>query len=395
MAKRRAWRAGAAPALLLGALAVGCGGGDESGTGNAASGGARPGAGDRAGAANAAPVIESVDIEPEDLLPGHVIRAVVQASDADGDRVQLRYAWQRNGSVLGESGSEISPRDLVKGDEISLVVVASDGREESAPVERSARIANRPPTLFGVALELPDSAAPGRALVASPRSDDPDGDELSYQYEWRVNGEPLDAEGPELSTDGLKRGDRVEVVAVASDGEDESAPQTSRPVTIGNSPPRVTSDVAWTTVAGVMQYTVEAQDPDGDRSLRYRLLKAPENMQIDPIRGEVRWKPTAQQKGKHAVEIEVDDLRGGRTIQRFEMAVNVEEQPAAPETAAARRPAEAPDADTDDSGEAGEAQASRSRADADEASSEEPGEDAESAPPAARDPGADDEPAEE
>lgn len=373
--------------LMIGALAVGCGGGDDTGAGTHAGG--RGGAPRAASAGNAPPVIESVAIEPDEILPGRTIRAAVRASDPDGDRVQLRYAWQRNGSVLGESGSEISPRDLEKGDVVTLVVVATDGRAETEPVEAEARVANRPPTLFAVALESPDDAAPGRALVASPRADDPDGDELVYEYEWRVNGETVDADGPELSTERLKRGDRVEVVAVASDGEASSAPQTSRPVTIGNSPPRVTSEVAWTNVGGVMRYTVEAHDPDGDRSLRYRLLKGPENMQIDPIRGEIHWKPTEDQKGKHPVEIEVDDLRGGRAIQRFELTVDVEEVPAVAEASAPRAPSQSEDGEIGDS--AG-AQASRGRGPEGDGTA---AEDADASPPAARDSGAEDEPADE
>jgi hypothetical protein len=343
MIRGRARSARVLPALLLGTLALGCGGSDD------AAEAPKPAQTRRGLAApdgpNSAPVIESVSLEPDELLPGHPVRAVVQASDPDGHRVQLRYAWQLNGAVLGDATSEVTPRGAVKGDEITLIVVASDGRDESPPVTQSARIANRPPVLYAVALESAESVVPGRPLVASPRADDPDGDEISYRFEWRVNGELVEATGPELPSESLKRGDRIEVVAFASDGDAESEPQTSQAVTVGNTPPRILSDAQWQNVAGEMRYAVQAEDPDGDRSLRFRLLKAPENMQIDAIRGDVRWKPTAAQKGKHPVEIEVDDLRGGRTVQRFEMSVDVAEAEAPSEP---QRPAPALDEEPSD-----------------------------------------------
>jgi hypothetical protein len=352
----------ALPVLLLGLVAVGCGGGEDAAPPAASATRPRPAA---QSGPNQPPVIQSVRLEPSRLLPGHPVRAEVQATDPDGDKIHFRYAWQRNGSVLGDATAEITPRDAAKGDEITLTVIASDGRDDSAPVSQSERIANRPPVLFAVGLESADAIVPGRPLVASPSADDPDGDEMTFEYAWRVNGESLDVSGPELPTEDLKRGDRVEVEVVASDGDDASEPKTSAPVSVGNTPPRILSDAQWKNVAGEMQYSVEAEDPDGDRSLRFRLLKAPDHMQIDPIRGDIRWRPTAAQKGKHPVEIEVDDLRGGKTVQRFEMSVDVEEAVAAAEpTPIPPQPdedaaAEDADADTEETsaGEGDEAQA--------------------------------------
>lgn len=368
MARILARGARALPVVLLGVCAIGCGGGEES-TPAARHAQARPAP--AADGENSPPVIESVSLAPEVLLPGHPVRAVVEATDPDGDRVQLRYAWQRNGSVLGDATSDITPREAAKGDEITLIVTASDGRADSEPVTVSERIANRPPVLFAVALEGAETIAPGHPLVASPRADDPDGDEMSFEFTWRVNGEAVEGAGPEFPTEGLKRGDRIEVDVVASDGDDESEAKTSAPVTVANTPPRFVTDAQWRNVGGEMQYSAEAEDPDGDRSLRYRLLKAPENMQIDAIRGEVRWRPTASQKGKHAVEIEVDDLRGGRTVQSFEMSVDVEQAVADAEPP---RPVPLEPAPEDEFG---------SEADADEAAAEEGGATAE-APPAPR-----------
>jgi hypothetical protein len=53
-------------------------------------------------------------------------------------------------------------------------------------------------------------------------------------------------------------------------------------------------------------------------------------MSIDFLTGEVLWVPAAEQRGLFPVEIAVDDTRGGRASQRFDIEVG-EGTPAAPE----------------------------------------------------------------
>ena len=72
---------------------------------------------------------------------------------------------------------------------------------------------------------------------------------------------------------------------------------------------------------GVYHYGVEASDPDGDRNLRFRLAKAPEGAQVDPLLGEITWKPSLSQAGVHPIEVVVSDGRGGEAKQTFEVTV--------------------------------------------------------------------------
>jgi len=342
MARRARWAAVA----LAGGLALACGRDEPTVAAGDAPAGAITPLGGQPHAQNAPPRVERVALEPDRPYPGQPVQALVSASDPDGDSVRFRYVWRINGVQLPDGGDRIDLRDALKGDEIEVEVIPSDGRSEGAAYAAATRVANRPPRILGLALESPPDAEPGRDLVASPRADDPDGDELEFRYEWRVNGETLDdATGPALPTGGLRRGDRVEAVAVASDGEDESEPHASPPVTLGNSPPQIVSEADWKEVGGVFHYRVEARDPDGDRSLRYRLLKAPPAMQIDPLLGEIRWKPGRADAGTHPVEVEVDDLRGGRSVQTFELTIRVEEPaPAEPGGTPARPGGAAPPA---------------------------------------------------
>ena len=132
-----------------------------------------------------------------------------------------------------------------------------------------------------------------------------------------------------LDTSKLRRGDMVKVRVVATDGIDESNAIESPPIRVANAPPKITSTPGGLDRDGKFRYTVEAVDPDGDRTLRYRLVKGPDGMTMDSMTGLVQWKPSATQTGKQAVEVAVDDLQGGTTSQRFELTVGVDQAQAA------------------------------------------------------------------
>ena len=72
---------------------------------------------------------------------------------------------------------------------------------------------------------------------------------------------------------------------------------------------------------GAFRYQVAAEDPDGDRRMRYRLLEAPPGMSVDVLFGMVTWTPTESQAGSYPVVIEVDDMEGGKSTQGFEVHV--------------------------------------------------------------------------
>ena len=332
---RGAWGAGLVLALALG---VACGSEPAKGPSGA------PMAGSDAaeeGGENRPPALDEVRIEPGRPTAGDRLRAVVEASDPDGDPVRLRYAWTRNGREWKEGRSPASEGELEKGDRIELAVVASDGSAESRRATASVRVRNRPPVVHGVYLNVEDEVDSGGRVRAGPEATDPDGDELDFEYAWLVNGKELEgAEGRTFSAEGLRRGDRIRVRVVADDGEDRSAPVTSRPVDVGNSPPRITELPEPSTEGGVYRYDFEASDPDGDPRLRYRLAEAPEGMTIDPVLGVARWEPALSQVGEHAVEVVVADPHGASSRFRFQVTVNAED--AASEDAAQAPPAAMP-----------------------------------------------------
>ena len=112
---------------------------------------------------------------------------------------------------------------------------------------------------------------------------------------------------------------------------------TSPPRPIVNAAPTIVSKPGPPSPDGVFRYRVVAEDPDGDRNLRFELMKAPEGMSIDPILGEATWRPKASQAGVHQIEVMVRDSHGDASALQFEVTVT-----ATPATSGEQPPAATP-----------------------------------------------------
>lgn len=319
---------------LFGALALaGCGSDEPPQPKATPIGGKAPIGGKTEGAAEPAvnhpPVIQRIDLSPDKPTPGAIITAEVEFSDPDGDDVSLSYDWAVDGVRAGEDQSTLLLGDFPKGSRIQLTVIARDGDSKSQPETVSTDVANRPPKMLGVVIEPLDEVRANRDIAANPRAQDADDDALEYVYRWRINGELVDVEGPILTADHYRRGDEIQLTVEANDGEESSEPLRSAPFTVANSPPQITSTPGAFDEDGTFRYSVLAEDPDGDRILRYALVTGPEGMEIDVVRGELTWTPTPEQAGSHPVTIEVDDRMGGVSTQSFDVRVEFEEAPSA------------------------------------------------------------------
>jgi hypothetical protein len=308
-------------ALLAG---LGCGSGEDplaraSGAPMAAP--PRPAAGGEA-EANAAPEISAVWLEPDPPAFGERVRAMVRARDPEGDPLRLDFTWTVGGTRAAVREAELPLTLGRKGDEVRVAVVASDGRTQSPAFEAATTIRNRPPRLKGARLEPSGALPPGGEVNVQAEAEDPDGDAVTLEYAWVVNGATTQETGASLFTAGLQRGDRILARVTASDGDDTGGSWISPELVVGNTPPEVVSQPTPPGEDGVFRYAVRAEDPDGDRVLRFRLGAAPEGMSVDPRRGLVEWKPAAEQAGRHRVELVVADAQGGETVHAFELVVD-------------------------------------------------------------------------
>lgn len=279
-------------------------------------------------AANRRPTVRSLRIEPAAPLDGDRVHAIASVEDSDGDPIELRFLWRVAGRRVSTTESSIELSGVSKGNRIEVEVMAHDGQLSSDTARAHVEVPNRRPTLIGVGLRPEKEVLPGELLVASAQAEDPDGDIIEYDYRWRVNGEELSSREPKLETDALAKGDEIQVWVTASDGTARSDELESVTVTVGNSHPEITSvpEVTWSD--GEFHYAVEARDPDGDGPLRYALRSGPDGMVVDPVLGEVSWKPAPDQTGVHPIEVAVTDSHGAASVQIFEVTVKwTEEEP--------------------------------------------------------------------
>lgn len=270
---------------------------------------------------NEIPRIRAVHFEPREARVGDRVRAVVDASDDDGDRLTYEFTWTVNGVRLAQHNDIIQLSRTRKGEPIAVTVTANDGRATSEAFEANTKVHNRPPQLSGVQFESSSPISAGVDVTARPTARDLDGDTLSYRYEWWVNGYSAGDSGPKLSTKGMEQGDTLRVSVIASDGEDDSNGIDSVEVILGNALPVIVSQPSGVEEDGVFRYQVRAEDADGDRRLKISLLKGPEGMAMTETPGLIEWRARADQGGTHVIEVVVEDSAGGRTMQRFSMEV--------------------------------------------------------------------------
>jgi hypothetical protein len=186
---------------------------------------------------------------------------------------------------------------------------------------RSGDGGNTAPVVRSVRIEPEGEIAAGSEIGLHPEAYDPDGDSISYRYLWWVNDATVPHEDPVLSTEGLRRGDRIRARVVATDGTELSEPFDAGEVTLTNAVPVIVSTPPTLGRDGHFHYAVRAEDPDGDRPLRYRLALAPEGMRLIDSDASIEWRPDARQAGRHVVEVVVEDTEGGAARQRFELFV--------------------------------------------------------------------------
>ena len=305
--------------VLLAVVAGGCGGEPVAQPGAVAE---MPGSSAQAEEGDV-PVVEQVSLEPASPLPGDLVRARVRVSGPGPHR--LHYSWTLGGRAFEDETGVAEVPNLRKGERVAVRVVASNDDGQSEAVIQEVRVGNSAPTL--VDLRVNERAGyegePDFVWAAEARAVDLDGDGMTYEYRWLVDGRESEHAGSVLPVDELRRGQSVRVRARASDGDDWSEWAESGTIAIENAAPEITSIPPRLDEQGVFHYAIEVRDPDGDRSMRYELVRGPRGMKLDPASGELHWEPELDQAGVHAVEIAVDDRHGGRAEQSFRLPIVV------------------------------------------------------------------------
>ena len=196
-------------------------------------------------------------------------------SDPDGDPVTLHYEWFRNGTrIAGANGTTLNLAlagngDL--GDRIRVEVYATDGKgAASDAASAKVTVTDTAPTA-GTVSTKPVPAATLDVMRAVPSGfADADGDSLTYQYQWLVNGAAVPgATSQTFNAAGhVQVNDRVDVDVRASDGHGTSpVARGGQVVTSTNSTP-IEGTVSITPATPRTNQVVTAatsgfSDPDG------------------------------------------------------------------------------------------------------------------------------------
>ncbi|MEK6682386.1 MAG: Ig domain-containing protein [Nitrospirota bacterium] len=268
----------------------------------------------------------SIKLLPESPSVADNIVAEVKIKGKGRLSGKLNFIWERNNQPIeGLSSNRIDGKSLKRGD-VARVKIMPQGGEAKGDVfySDSVVIQNALPVVATVKIKPDKNATKKDTLIATVEGKDPDGDTVSFKYQWVKNGTE-DIEGANASTLSpahFKHGDFINVRVTAYDGTAEGKPATSGYTAIINSAPEIVSQPPTETKGFNYIYKVSAIDLDKD-NLNYSLSKAPSGMSIDSKSGEVRWNIKEGDEGSYNVEIIVEDGNGGRTVQGYLLTIKL------------------------------------------------------------------------
>ena len=113
------------------------------------------------------------------------------------------------------------------------ILLSCEDRKSSASFSKS----NFPPTVTSATL-LPEKAYKGTEFNLVVQGSDPEGDPITYRYQWIKNEQEMAGENKSsLRTDRFQKGDLIQAKVTPSDGKSEGSPYLTPPVRILNSVP--------------------------------------------------------------------------------------------------------------------------------------------------------------
>jgi len=194
---------------------------------------------------NLPPFSAIIDLEPATPVTTDDLEVLIvaESTDPNDDAVTLSYMWYKNDELQADLTEATVSADLTEvGDVWTVAVVASDSTLTSAPSKRSVTIRNSAPSVTA-ALQwidvdgnvVEDLEAPGMDAmladfggyslqVVAEGSDIDETDELTFAYEWSVDGADAGIEEDILEADAMDRGQEWVVTVTANDGLVNSTP---------------------------------------------------------------------------------------------------------------------------------------------------------------------------
>lgn len=281
------------------------------------------------------PVVLAVQFEPSEPESRERLRAIVEVS---GAWTSLHYEWTLNGVPIGQNSAQLVLPTISTGDVIGVRVIPFRGAESGTALDAQSFARNQRPSLRRLSIDRADptdlAGAEAETWRAVARAEDPDADRLEFEYRWLVNGNQSEVEEEFFAVAPLKRGDKIEVRARVFDGQLWSPPVQSGEIVISDHALTIVSVPRRPDETGYFRYLVGVEDDGGKADLEFSLRKSPLGMRIDERKGEVTWRPSADQAGRHEVEVVVRSEAGSEASQAFSIAlVSVNESDPGPAAA--------------------------------------------------------------
>ncbi len=154
---------------------------------------------------NGLPEVLDLVLEPAEPTVEDAIAADFEVHDADGDPVTVLVEWEVDGVVVqsGE-GTELTEMSPTRGSVVSVSVTANDGFDDGVSATATVEIANAMPTEPVVRIRpgWPRAGMDDAVCVVKEESTDADGDGLSYEISWTVDGSPYTGEVESTTLEG-------------------------------------------------------------------------------------------------------------------------------------------------------------------------------------------------
>ncbi len=187
-----------------------------------------------------APPTGTVTLGPEGATANGTLLVEGAGSDPDGDPVTFRWSWSIDGTELpGESAETLQPATGRRGSVVRATGIPSDGRVDGEPATDELTLGNTTPIVRSVSI-LPDPATRAADVRAEVDAIDPDGDEITLVYAWKINGEEAGT-SPIIPAERLYRGAVITLDVTASDATTTSEPKAAGAVYVRNAPPTIAS----------------------------------------------------------------------------------------------------------------------------------------------------------